>query len=159
MSIVWIFIIANELISLLRAIGFIIDLSEAIMGLTILAIGNSLADVVANTSVARTAPEMAISASFATPYFNLVCGVGLGYLLSISSKGSQPFPLDPLILTAGLTNITAMLISMIWIPIVCFDSPKWGFSKGYALALTLLYLAFLTVSLSLEIAGDGEPLT
>ena len=64
-SIVWIYIIANELVSLLRAFGVMFGLSDAILGLTVLAWGNSIGDCISNTSVARSGmPRMGFSACF-----------------------------------------------------------------------------------------------
>lgn len=51
-SIVWIMAIADEVVNVLQAFGVIFGLSDAIIGLTIFAMGNSLADLVANMSVA-----------------------------------------------------------------------------------------------------------
>ena len=51
-SIVWIMAIADEVVNVLRTFGFVFGLSEAIIGLTIFAVGNSLADLVANMTVA-----------------------------------------------------------------------------------------------------------
>lgn len=72
----WIMVIADEVVNVLQVtiynlllyqmrthasllfqtFGFIFGLSDAIIGLTIFAIGNSLADLVANTSVAVRPP-------------------------------------------------------------------------------------------------------
>ncbi|KAL0568225.1 hypothetical protein V5O48_013763, partial [Marasmius crinis-equi] len=45
-AVVWIMAIADEVVNLLQTFGFIFGLSDAIIGLTIFAVGNSLADLV-----------------------------------------------------------------------------------------------------------------
>ncbi len=51
-AVVWIMAIADEVVNVLQTFGMIFGLSDAIIGLTIFAVGNSLADLVANMSVA-----------------------------------------------------------------------------------------------------------
>ena len=52
LSVLWISAVANELVSLLNAIGLMLNISPVILGLTILAWGNSLGDIVADVSLA-----------------------------------------------------------------------------------------------------------
>lgn len=60
-SVAWISTIAGEVVGALKAIGVILDISEAILGLTIFAVGNSLGDLVADVTVARLGfPVMAL---------------------------------------------------------------------------------------------------
>lgn len=60
-SIAWISTIANEVVGILKAFGVILGISEAILGLTIFAVGNSLGDLVADVTVARLGwPVMAL---------------------------------------------------------------------------------------------------
>jgi sodium/potassium/calcium exchanger 6 len=60
--------LANEVVTLLTAIGLIMNISEAILGLTIFAIGNSTGDLVANLTIARMGfPNMAVAACFGSP--------------------------------------------------------------------------------------------
>lgn len=49
----WIFLLANSMVGLLQALGTILSISDAIMGLTIFALGNSVGDFVANTAIAK----------------------------------------------------------------------------------------------------------
>ncbi|KAG0263716.1 hypothetical protein BG011_008229 [Mortierella polycephala] len=64
----WIFIVANEVVGILQGFGMILGVSDAILGLTVFAMGNSLGDLVANTTIARMGfPRMAFSACFGGP--------------------------------------------------------------------------------------------
>lgn len=66
LSVLWISAIANELVSLLNAIGLMLNISPVILGLTILAWGNSLGDIVADVSLAiQGYPQMAVGGVFA----------------------------------------------------------------------------------------------
>ncbi|KAF8807036.1 hypothetical protein BYT27DRAFT_7140644 [Phlegmacium glaucopus] len=87
-SIVWIMAIADEVVNVLQTFGLIFGLSDAIIGLTIFAVGNSLADLVANMSVAVFAPIMGFSACFGGPMLNILLGVGVSgsYLIHQTSE-------------------------------------------------------------------------
>jgi sodium/potassium/calcium exchanger 6 len=52
-AVVWIYIIANEIVNLLQALGRILTISDAILGLSVLAWGNSVGDFVSNVTVAK----------------------------------------------------------------------------------------------------------
>ena len=80
MAISWISTIADEVVGILRAFGAILNVSEAILGVTVFAMvsraspiganlqGNSLSDFVADVTVARMGyPMMAMSACFGGP--------------------------------------------------------------------------------------------
>ena len=65
-SVMWISAIAEELVSLLNALGLMMSISPVILGLTILAWGNSLGDMVSDVSLARQGyPQMAIGGVYA----------------------------------------------------------------------------------------------
>lgn len=60
-SIAWISTVAGEVVGVLKAFGVILGISEAILGLTVFAMGNSLGDLVADITVARLGyPMMAL---------------------------------------------------------------------------------------------------
>ena len=60
-SVAWISTVAGEVVGVLKAFGIILGISEAILGLTIFAVGNSLGDLVADVTVARLGyPVMAL---------------------------------------------------------------------------------------------------
>lgn len=88
-AISWIATIATEVVSLLKTIGVILDISDSLLGLTVFAIGNSLGDLVANVTVARLGyPVMALSACFGGPMLNILLGIGLGGLYMTLNSGN-----------------------------------------------------------------------
>ena len=60
-SIAWISSVAGEVVGVLKAFGVVLDISEAILGLTVFAVGNSIGDLAANVTVAKLGyPVMAL---------------------------------------------------------------------------------------------------
>ncbi|KAG0161390.1 hypothetical protein PDIDSM_8924 [Penicillium digitatum] len=89
-AISWIATIATEVVSLLKTIGVILNISDSLLGLTIFAVGNSLGDLVADITVARLGyPVMALSACFGGPMLNILLGIGLGGLYMTLNSGNQ----------------------------------------------------------------------
>lgn len=88
-AISWIATIATEVVSLLKTLGVILNISDSLLGLTIFAVGNSLGDLVADITVARLGfPVMALSACFGGPMLNILLGIGLGGLY-MTINGNQ----------------------------------------------------------------------
>lgn len=91
-AISWIATIATEVVSVLKTIGVILNISDSLLGLTIFAVGNSLGDLVADITVARLGyPVMALSACFGGPMLNILLGIGLGGLyMTLNRVKSSP---------------------------------------------------------------------
>ena len=88
-AISWIATIATEVVSLLKTLGVILNISDSLLGLTVFAVGNSLGDLVADITVARLGyPVMALSACFGGPMLNILLGIGLGGLY-MTLNGNQ----------------------------------------------------------------------
>ncbi|OXV06637.1 hypothetical protein Egran_05596 [Elaphomyces granulatus] len=87
-GICWVATIANEVVSVLKSLGVIFNISDSLLGLTIFAVGNSLGDLVANITIARLGyPNMALSACFGGPMLNILLGIGVGGLyMTLKSK-------------------------------------------------------------------------
>lgn len=74
-----------------RRANEIAAISEAIMGVTVLAWGNSVGDLFADVSISRAgAPSMAVAAVFAGPLFNLLVGMGCALLIATSMRKASP---------------------------------------------------------------------
>ena len=78
MSLIWIYFIANILISLLMTISALMNINESFLGMTILTYGNSISDLMLNLSLVKLGyGEMALSGSISGPLFNLLIGLGI----------------------------------------------------------------------------------
>ncbi|VAH26669.1 cation/calcium exchanger 1-like isoform X1 [Triticum dicoccoides] len=86
MSVAWEYVIANELLSLLVSAGLVLGVDPATLGMTVLAWGNSLGDLIANVAVAvaarRGGAQVAVAGCYGGPVFNVLVGLGLSLLLS-----------------------------------------------------------------------------
>ena len=73
MSVAWIYVMADEIVAILRTMGVVTGISEAFLGMTILAWANSLGDLVANVFMARAGKgEMALSACLGAPVLSML---------------------------------------------------------------------------------------
>lgn len=87
----WIDTIADQLVRLLTLLGVICRIPGSIMGLTVLAWGNSMGDLSANMTMAKKGlANMAITACFAGPVFNILIGLGGGFA-KLNSKVGQDY--------------------------------------------------------------------
>ncbi len=96
-SAIWIGIIAEELVGIIHVFGVIAHIKPAVLGVTVLAWGNSLTDLMANIAIAMTAEggvSMAMTACFAGPLFNILMGLGIGFALYFRSTGLSEQALD-----------------------------------------------------------------
>ncbi|KAK7271127.1 hypothetical protein RJT34_26768 [Clitoria ternatea] len=120
MSVSWSYIIAQELVGLLVSIGYICGINPSILGLTVLAWGNSLGDLMTNLTMALNGgPEgaqVAISGCYAGPIFNTLIGLGLSLVTSTWSEYPQPvlIPRDPYL----WETMVFLVVGLVWALVV-----------------------------------------
>ncbi|XP_061117277.1 mitochondrial sodium/calcium exchanger protein isoform X4 [Conger conger] len=147
-SATWISAAASEVVSLLRTVGVIFSLSNTVLGLTLLAWGNSIGDTFSDITIARQGyPRMAISACFGGIIFNMLFGVGLGCLLQLFNK--QPvvtLESEGLLgwVLAGALGLS-LVLSFVLVPLQRFQ-----LGQPYGVFLLLFYVVFLLVALLTE---------
>ncbi|XP_047617772.1 mitochondrial sodium/calcium exchanger protein isoform X2 [Phacochoerus africanus] len=147
-SALWINAAATEVVNILRSLGVVFWLSNTVLGLTLLAWGNSIGDAFSDFTLARQGyPRMAFSACFGGIIFNILVGVGLGCLLQIS-RGHTEVKLEPdgllVWVLAGALGLS-LVCSLVSVPLQCFQ-----LNKVYGCCLLLFYLTFLVVALLTE---------
>ncbi|XP_063550448.1 mitochondrial sodium/calcium exchanger protein isoform X2 [Gorilla gorilla gorilla] len=147
-SALWINAAATEVVNILRSLGVVFQLSNTVLGLTLLAWGNSIGDAFSDFTLARQGyPRMAFSACFGGIIFNILVGVGLGCLLQISRSHTE-VKLEPdgllVWVLAGALGLS-LVFSLVSVPLQCFQ-----LSRVYGFCLLLFYLNFLVVALLTE---------
>jgi len=91
----WIDAIADHLVGMLDFIGILFRIPGPVIGLTILAWGNSVADLSANVAMARKGlANMAMTACFAGPVFNILIGLGLGFSTLATMEGESEIKVE-----------------------------------------------------------------
>lgn len=124
-AICWIACIATEVVSLLKTLGVILNISDSLLGLTVFAVGNSLGDLVADITVARLGyPVMALSACFGGPMLNILLGIGLGglYMTLNQKAGTSPpasydISISKVLLISGATLLATLVGLLVVIPL------------------------------------------
>lgn len=165
-SIAWISTIASQVVGALKALAVICNMSHAIMGLTIFAVGNSLGDLVADITVAKLGyPVMALSACFGGPMLNILLGIGLSgtYILVTGAHhhqhkhpGSQlkyksyQIEVGRTLIVTGITLLVTLVGLLIVVPM-----NKWVLSKRIGLALIALWIVTTILNVALELTGWG----
>ncbi|KAG0055524.1 hypothetical protein BGZ83_008268 [Gryganskiella cystojenkinii] len=147
-AITWIFLVANEVVGILQAFGMIFGLSDAILGLTIFAMGNSLGDLVANITIARMGfPRMAFSACFGGPLLNMLLGVGIsGTYQTLRTGAPIPLKVSPTLFVSLIGVLLTLLASIIFVP-----RNGYRMSRSWGWFLLVVYLVCTVVNVVVEV--------
>ncbi|CAN1246180.1 Cation/calcium exchanger 1 [Linum grandiflorum] len=148
MSVTWSYITAQELVALLVSMGYIFGISPSILGLTVLAWGNSISDLITNLTMAiNGGPEgvqVAISGCYAGPIFNILFGLGLSLVGSCWESYPEPVLIssDPYL----LETLGFLLAGLVWALVVL---PIRGMKLDGVVGGGLLAIYLMSVTLRL----------
>lgn len=163
-AIAWISTIAAEVVGVLKAFGVILDISEAILGLTVFAVGNSVGDLVANVTIARLGyPVMALSACFGGPLLNIMLGIGLGgayQTIQAANKHHKKHPGRPIeydayqiqvgatLLVSAVVLLVTLLSLLVFVPL-----NDWMMNRKIGIGLITLWAIGTVINLVIEMTG------
>ncbi|XP_047672594.1 sodium/potassium/calcium exchanger 2-like isoform X7 [Tachysurus fulvidraco] len=146
-SICWIACFSYLMVFLAHQVGETIGITEEIMGLTILAAGTSIPDLITSVIVARKGlGDMAVSSSVGSNIFDITVGLPFPWLLFSLANGLSPVEVS----SNGLFCAIVLLFIMLLFVIISIAACKWKMSKLLGFIMFLLYVVFLVVSVMLE---------
>ncbi|XP_047380935.1 sodium/potassium/calcium exchanger 2 isoform X2 [Sciurus carolinensis] len=146
-SITWIAVFSYLMVWWAHQVGETIGISEEIMGLTILAAGTSIPDLITSVIVARKGlGDMAVSSSVGSNIFDITVGLPLPWLLYSVIHRFQPVVVS----SNGLFCAIVLLFIMLLFVILSIALCKWRMNKVLGFIMFGLYFVFLVISVLLE---------
>nr|CAG4647644.1 EOG090X00I4 [Moina brachiata] len=116
------------------------------MGLTFLAAGTSIPDLITSVIVARKGlGDMAVSSSVGSNIFDICVGLPLPWLLYCIIKG---IPVE--VNSAGMACSVLVLFGMLCFVVLSIACFRWKMNKALGFTMFLFYFVFVAVSLGFE---------
>merc|ERR1712070_1067583 len=156
-SIAWISTIAAQVVGALKALAVILNMSHAIMGLTIFADG----------TVAKLGyPVMALSACFGGPMLNILLGIGLSgsyILIRGAERRERKHPdqglkfkayhidVSSTLIVSGATLLVTLLGLLVFVPM-----NRWILNRRIGWTLIALWTLSTIGNVVLEVTGVGD---
>ncbi|ODM93648.1 Sodium/potassium/calcium exchanger Nckx30C, partial [Orchesella cincta] len=145
-SILWIAVFSYFMVWWADRTGETFGIAPEIMGLTFLAAGTSIPDLITSVIVARKGlGDMAVSSSVGSNIFDVCVGLPVPWLLYGLIKG------EPVEVSAkGMLCSISILFGMLCFVVLSIMLFGWKMNKGLGLVMFILYFIFLGVSLLFE---------
>jgi hypothetical protein len=154
-SVVWISVAATEVVGVLKAFGIVLGISDAILGLTVLAISNSLGDLFANVAMARLHfPVMALSGCFGAPMVNILLGIGVSGLYMILTQPDRhgteydPYQIE---MSTTLFILWATLLATLIMLLVLVPLNGWRMDRKIGVGLIAIWTSSTVGNLIMEV--------
>ncbi|XP_023164025.2 sodium/potassium/calcium exchanger Nckx30C isoform X8 [Drosophila hydei] len=145
-SIVWIAAFSYLMVWWANVAGDTARIPPEVMGLTFLAAGTSIPDLITSVIVARKGfGDMAVSSSVGSNIFDVTVGLPIPWLL-YGIIYDAPVEVNSVGMVCSITILFMMLVFVV-LSIACF---RWRMNKGLGFTMFLLYFVFVAVSLMFE---------
>ncbi|XP_052791365.1 sodium/potassium/calcium exchanger 2-like isoform X1 [Mya arenaria] len=146
--IVFIFIYSYLMVWWANQTGETIGIPDEIMGLTILAAGTSIPDLITSVIVAKKGfGDMAVSSSVGSNIFDITVGLPIPWLLYAAVYVGKTVDVN----SNGLACSILLLFGMLLIVVIVIAASKWRMTKIMGGAMLVLYAVFLVFSVLLEL--------
>lgn len=149
LSMLWISIYSYVMVWMITIIGFTMGIPDTVMGLTFVAAGVSIPDILTSLAVAREGyGDMATSNAIGSNVFDILVCLGLPWFLqtALVNPGSVVK-----VISKGLTYSTLSLLSTIVFLLVATHLNGWKLDRKYGFALLCWYFFFMIIASMYEL--------
>lgn len=147
-SVFWIGIISYFMVFMATTLGKVLNIPDPVMGLTLLAGGTSIPDLLSSAAVARKGyGDMAVSSSIGSNIFDILVGLPVPWIIytGMVHPGSHVT-----IASDGLMIMVISLLLMVGFVCLLIHFYGWTLNKNLAYTFVLLYILFVGLSLGVE---------
>ncbi|KAI9563916.1 hypothetical protein GHT06_011384 [Daphnia sinensis] len=145
-SILWIAAYSYLMVWWANLTGETVYIPPEVMGLTFLAAGTSIPDLITSVIVARKGlGDMAVSSSVGSNIFDICVGLPLPWLLYCIIIGS---PVQ--VSSSGMACSVLVLFGMLCFVVLSIACFRWKMNKALGITMFLFYFVFVAVSLGFE---------
>ncbi|CAG0893582.1 unnamed protein product [Darwinula stevensoni] len=153
---IWIGGLSYLVVWMITVIGHTIGVPDTVMGLTFLAIGTSIPEVVSSLIVARQGHgTMSVSNAVGSNTFDILVCLGLPWLIKSSFFPSNPGTKSIDIKSEGITYSTIALLSTLVLMYLVMVLNRFVLNRRVGFYCCLLYILFLVFSLLWELNVFG----
>uniref|UniRef100_A0A182VK81 Sodium/calcium exchanger membrane region domain-containing protein n=1 Tax=Anopheles merus TaxID=30066 RepID=A0A182VK81_ANOME len=139
-----IYIVAQEVVSVLETVGIVLKLSKSVLGLSLLAWGNSVGDLFSNVALARQGyGKMAFAACFGGPLLNLCLGLGLTFITKAFSVPNLVAEVRKGVMGENCEAYLFQILTTTWL---CLLFTNFQGRRSVGLSMIVTYLMFLAFS-------------
>uniref|UniRef100_A0A1I7ZVH2 Sodium/potassium/calcium exchanger Nckx30C n=1 Tax=Steinernema glaseri TaxID=37863 RepID=A0A1I7ZVH2_9BILA len=160
-SVLWIACYSYLMVWWANTIGETLRIPNEIMGLTVLAAGTSIPDLITSVIVARKGlGDMAVSSSIGSNMFDICVGLPVPWLIHFG-VGFLRTGMTPLFISVssnGLLCSVGMLFLMLIVLVVSIAVTDWRMNKSFGVLMILAYVVFCIFSVLLEMGHVVCPL-
>lgn len=158
MSIAMIAFFAIIMVELAEIFGKSVGIPDVVMGLTILAAGTSVPDLLSSVIVAQQGNgDMAVSSSIGSNIFDVAFGLPLPWLVFNIVVLANNCNCNVMVGADGLFISLLILLFMVGAIVVIIHFSEWKMTYTLGYAMFILYFVYVAVSLAITPASDYAP--
>jgi Ca2+/Na+ antiporter len=154
MSIFWVFVFSYLMVGWAEIFGYVCFIPDVVMGLTILAAGTSVPDLLTSVIVARDGKgDMAVSSSIGSNIFDVLVGLPLPWFVYAIWQGSMGNAASVVVEAGTITLSVLILFAMLVAVITTIAANGWMMTRTLGGIMFFLYFLFVLQDLLRNFLG------